>query len=56
MNANEARINDLSNWSIILTSLVFLVDDKANRCFGNQRFGKLWQAESARKGNRKTRK
>ena len=53
MNANEARINDLSNWSIILTSLVFLVDDKANRCFGNQRFGKLWQAESARTGIRK---
>ncbi len=45
-----------SNRSTALTSLVFLVDDKVNRCLGNQRFGKLWQAESARTGNRKTRK
>src|ERR1700683_4666963 len=33
-----------------LTSLVLLVDDKVDRCLGNQRFDGLWQGESARKG------
>jgi hypothetical protein len=36
--------------------LGLLVGDKVDHGLGNQRFSELWQVESARKRNRKSRK